>query len=113
MHVLCCYCVAKMCRNHFPPVAGKGQSAHTQINPDGSFTTRLSDSQPGLLEGEYKVIIIGFKIRPDQVPPAELAKLGDTNLAVPKKYTAENTTDLTVSITSQDRSKDLEFELAD
>lgn len=97
----------------FAPISGKGQPALALINPDGSFTAKLSDSQPGLLESEYKVIITSFKLRPDQISPSKLATMGNDNLAVPKKYTDQNTTDLIVSITGQDRTKEVELELVD
>ena len=97
----------------FAPVDAKGQAAQAIINKDGSFVAKLSEAKPGLLPGEYKVTIISHKRPLDQIPPSELAKLGDGNLAIPKKYTDQTTTNLTLSITVKDRSKHADFELED
>ena len=71
-----------------------------------------STTAPGLMPGEYTVVIQAFKKNPAEIPPSELAKAGDDNLAVPKKYTDPKTTDAKITIDA-DGAKDLRIELTD
>lgn len=97
----------------FAPVDAKGQPTLATIGSDGSFTAKFSEAKPGLVAGDYKLVITSYKVPLAQIPPPQLAKMGDTNLAVPKKYTDLKTTPLTLSVTEKDGSKKLDLKLED
>jgi len=63
--------------------------------------------------GRYRVSIEAYKRPLHEIPPAELAKIGDDNWAVPKKYLKPDTSGLTVTVEESDSSKTADFELVD
>lgn len=91
----------------------KGQTTLATINEKGSFTAQFKESQAGLVPGDYRISIMSHKVPLDKIPPAQLARMGDTNLAIPKKYTHAAQSGLTVSVADKDRSKHLELKLED
>ena len=86
--------------------AAKGTSDSAVIGKDGSYQV-----ERGLAEGDYTVIIQSYKRPIVEIPPPELVKLGDSNLAVPKKYTDVKTTDLKLAVKRE--STTANFELKD
>lgn len=86
--------------------AANGTSDSATIGKDGTYKV-----ERGLADGEYTVIIQSYKRPIAEIPPPELAKLGDSNLAVPKKYTDVKTTDLKFTVESGPNTAD--FDLKD
>lgn len=83
-----------------PQGADKSAIAGTGVtDADGNFQAKTSASAAGLMPGEYKVIVQAFKRMPAEIPPSELSKMKpEDNLAVPKKYTAKETTDAVITV---------------
>lgn len=100
---------------NFFPEAGqeiRGTQANTQ--EDGAFETPPGK---GLMVGRYKISIQAYKsplyAPASDAPPGGMAKTGDSDLAVPKKYTSPDTSGLTVTVEANDSSKTLDLELTD
>jgi hypothetical protein len=89
-------------------IAGTGAT-----DANGAFEAKTSQSAPGLMPGEYKVIVQAFKRMPAEIPPSELAKMKkEDNLAVPVKYTDKETTDAKITV-GPEGSTSLNIELKD
>lgn len=96
--------------NFFPEAGQNVSGAQATCQDDGSFET---PSGRGLTAGRYRVAIEAYKQPLHEIPPAELAKIGDSNLAVPKKYLKPDTSGLTVTVEESESSKTADFELVD
>ena len=89
-----------------PTDAAKGTPDTATIGKDGSFQL-----ERGLAAGDYTVLITSYKRPIADIPPPEMAKLGDSNWAIPKKYTDVKTSDLKFTVKAQ--SNTAKFELKD
>jgi hypothetical protein len=103
------------------PKEGPIQPASGAINPDGTYEL-TSQSTPGAVLGEHKVVVIaveGGKIAPppaaakDGVQAPVAATKGSKELqlksAVPKKYSDPTSTPLTRKVVAGDNSIDIEL----
>jgi hypothetical protein len=79
----------------FGTTGAQGGADFADVQKDGSYRV-----ERGLANGEYFVVIQSYVRPPQEIPPPEFAKLGDANLAVPKKYTEPKTTDLKINVAS-------------
>lgn len=91
-----------------PEDPSQAQATMAEIN-DGLYQTAPGQ---GLMVGEYKVVVTGFKCRPGEIDPKDL-KAQEENSVVPKKYTRLESTDLTVTVTDGDKSIKTDFDLTD
>lgn len=91
-----------------PKDAKVGRAATAEIK-DGAYQTVGGQ---GLMTGEYKITVTGFKRPLYEIDPKDLKSQAENN-AVPKKYTDLKTTDLTVTVSDKDGSIKKDLELKD
>lgn len=97
----------------FAPVdLAKSQPGTATSDSDGRYKAMTNNNLSGLMAGDYKVSVVAYKVPLQNIPPVELAKMGDSNLAVPKKYHDIATSGLTVSVDGK-TSKVLDLTLTD
>lgn len=83
----------------FAPVdLSNSQPGTATTDKDGKYVAITNNNLSGLMAGEYKISVVAYKVPLQNIAPADLARLGDSNLAVPKKYNDPETSGLTVTI---------------
>lgn len=98
----------------FAPVdLAKSQPGTATSDKDGKYVAITNNNLSGLMPGDYKVSVVAYKVPLQNIAPVDLAKMGDSNLAVPKKYNDAATSGLTVTIDPKVSSKVLDLTLTD
>ena len=98
----------------FAPVdLAKSQPGTATSDNDGRYVAITNNNLSGLMPGDYKVSVVAYKVPLQNIPPVELSKMGDSNLAVPKKYHDVSTSGLTVTIDPKVSSETFDLTLTD
>ena len=84
-----------------------------KINADGTYVASTTESNPGVVPGEYKISIAAQKTPVFEMSPRESARAAADNLLVPQRYTNPETSGLSATVAEGDGAKTLDLALVD
>lgn len=89
----------------FVPTAAKGRPASGDLQADGTYRLSSFSAGDGAMPGDYKVVVVSLKSGPTLEKPRQ-----PEVSAVPKKYAASGTTDLTATVKAGE-NREFNFDL--